>query len=227
MSKSKSDNLDYIQLRNLQHYLYCPKRWGLMNINCDWQSNALVAIGDVIHTRVDEMKLVTNTQTKITERAVAVYNDFYKLVGKIDALELTRSPQGLYVSKYGDKFDFAIIEYKKAKPKIGGDYGMDDAIQMYGQKLCVDEMFGCDAKMILYYCDIKKRINVSVNKELHDLFFKVYQEVIFALSNNIIPQKESDQSCGGCSLADVCLPKCYAKDKSVKNMILEQNEKIT
>ncbi|HPG92011.1 MAG TPA: CRISPR-associated protein Cas4 [Clostridia bacterium] len=227
MSKSKSDNQDYIQLRNFQHYLYCPKRWGLMNINCDWQSNAFVAFGDLIHTRVDNEKLVTVTQNKITERAVVVYNDFYKLIGKIDALELTRSQQGVFVPKYNDKFHFAIVEYKKAKPKNANDYAMDDAVQMYGQKLCVDEIFGCGAKMYLYYCDIKKRVMVKADEILKDTFFKVYDDIIYALNNNVIPQKESDQHCGGCSLADVCLPKCYAKDKSIKKMILEENEKIT
>ena len=33
---------DQIALRDLQHFLYCPHRWGLMHIDCAWAENYYV-----------------------------------------------------------------------------------------------------------------------------------------------------------------------------------------
>ena len=221
------DEKEYIKLRGLQQYSYCPKRWGLININCDWQDNALIAMGDILHGRVNDEKIVTVSKSKITERAVVVQSEKYSLTGKIDALELTRSPKGAFIQKYQDKFEVAVVEYKKAKPKNAELYAMDDAVQVYGQKLCIDEMLGCDAKMFLYYFDVKKRVQVENNDVLKTTFFDVYKKISDALKTDSIPDKQEGRRCDGCSFKDICLPHSYDYDKRIEKVILEENEKIT
>lgn len=218
---------NYIQLRSIQQYYYCPKRWGLINVNRDWQENAFVAIGDVLHERVDDNELVTVTKSKITERAVAVFNRKYCLTGKIDALELTPHPKGTYIKKYEGYFDIAVVEYKKARSKSITSYAIDDALQVYGQKLCIDEMLCCDSKMFLYYFNVKKRVQVTANNELKQLFFAIHSEICQSIEKDEIPQKREDQHCGGCSFLDICLPKVYKAKGEIKKIIMEQNEKIT
>ena len=218
--------MQYITLRNLQQFLYCPKRWGLMELNCDWASNAFVAMGDIIHKRVDNPSLTSVIGNKIIERAVPVSHNEYGLIGKIDQLELIRSDEGVFVSKYNDKFILNIVEFKKSKPK-NCEYNSEDAVQVYAQKLCVDEMFGSDCGTYIFYGDTKRRIKIICNKSIKDLFFNAYNGIINALANNTIPDMKDKQYCSGCSMNFICLTNCYKNKKRFKDYILKLNEKIT
>ena len=40
-----------ISIRSLQHYLYCPHRWGLIEIDRAWVENYFVARGNIVHGR--------------------------------------------------------------------------------------------------------------------------------------------------------------------------------
>ena len=31
-----------INIRAIQHYMYCPRRFALLELNCDWAENAFV-----------------------------------------------------------------------------------------------------------------------------------------------------------------------------------------
>ena len=47
-------NEDAIQIRSIQHYLYCPRRFALLEIDRDWQENAFVAKADLLHEHVHD-----------------------------------------------------------------------------------------------------------------------------------------------------------------------------
>lgn len=43
---------DEITIRSIQHYMYCPHRWGLLEIDCAWAENVFVTKANFMHERV-------------------------------------------------------------------------------------------------------------------------------------------------------------------------------
>lgn len=216
----------YIALRTLQQYLYCAKRWGLIELNCEWEENSFVVMGNLLHKNVDNPFLQTSDGNKKIERAVPVFNHQLKLVGKVDQLEFVHSQGGSYVEKYKDKYKVTIVEYKNSKPSKS-DYHLEDAVQIYAQKICVDEMFSCDCSACIYYGDTKRRIKIEFSDEIKESFDHAYNQILHAIESNIIPSIRENQYCGGCSLRDLCIPKAYMIEKKYKDFILKANEKNT
>ena len=83
-----------VSIREVQHFAYCPHRWGLIHIGCDWSENAFVNRAKLIHERVDGGK-PTALRGSIVERSVQVYDDEWGLFGVLDALELKPSDHGV------------------------------------------------------------------------------------------------------------------------------------
>ncbi|MEG0894264.1 MAG: CRISPR-associated endonuclease Cas1 [Oscillospiraceae bacterium] len=38
-----------VKIRDIQHFLYCPHRWGLLNIDCAWAENYYVVKANLLH----------------------------------------------------------------------------------------------------------------------------------------------------------------------------------
>lgn len=48
-----------IAIRSIQHYLYCPHRWGLLEIDKAWEENIFVTKANLMHKRVhDQRKII-------------------------------------------------------------------------------------------------------------------------------------------------------------------------
>lgn len=43
-----------ITIRSIQHYMYCPHRWGLIEINKSWGENIFVTKANLLHDRVHD-----------------------------------------------------------------------------------------------------------------------------------------------------------------------------
>ena len=41
-----------ITIRSIQHYMYCPHRWGLLEIDKAWAENVFVTKANLMHERV-------------------------------------------------------------------------------------------------------------------------------------------------------------------------------
>ena len=190
-----------ISIRSIQHYLYCPHRWGLLAVNCSWAENYYVTKANITHRRVHETGGY-KSRAKTVYTAVTVYNDLpqYGLYGVTDCLELQSG-------------NYAIVEYKPAKPK-NGDYRHEDLMQVFAQKLCTDYVFGCDCEGYIYYADVKKRVRLPLsegyeeyNSELTEIISKMRE----CIKKGIIPAIPKGQKCGGCSMNDICMPKINKK----------------
>lgn len=140
---------DDIAIRSIQHYLYCPHRWGLLEIDCAWAENVFVTKANLLHDRVHNPKASYSSSGKKCYTSVSVYNDKseYNLYGVTDCIEVTGN----------ENSNLCIVEYKPSKPK-NKDYNFDDLMQVFAQKICVDYVFNCDCDGVLYYADVKKRI---------------------------------------------------------------------
>ncbi len=169
-----------ISIRSIQHYLYCPHRWGLLEIDCAWAENAFVTKANLLHSRVHDPKSTYSSLGTKSYTSVSVYNDNneYNLYGVTDCIEVKNNK------------DLCIVEYKPTKPK-NKDYNFDDLMQVFAQKICVDYVWGCDCEGVLYYADVKKRIKLPLKEnfsEYDSILKKTLAEMRSLLSVGKIPE---------------------------------------
>ena len=223
-------NTSEITIRSIQHYLYCPHRWGLIEIDQCWAENVFVTKANLLHNRVHDPDRNYTLRGKKVFTSVPVYNDQeqYGLYGVIDCMEGKPSDQGVLIPGYENKYELCIVEYKPTKPKTK-EYNYEDLMQVFAQKVCVDYVFHCDCDAVLYYADVKKRVRLPL-KENYAEYDQELQELILKmntlLENGTIPAIPDKQKCGGCSLKDLCMPSnARRKKKKLQACIEELGEK--
>ena len=140
-----------ITIRSIQHYMYCPHRWGLIEINKSWGENIFVTKANLLHDRVHDPEKSYTGRGKKVYTSVPVYNDDeqYNLYGVTDCIELKKDKTGITIKDDNQRYKLTIVEYKPTKPKEK-DYREDDLMQVFAQKLCVDSIFGGDCDGVLY-----------------------------------------------------------------------------
>lgn len=210
-----------IAIRSIQHYMYCPHRWGLLEIDRAWAENVFVTKANLMHDRVHNPENNYTSKGKKVFTSVPVYNDQeqYNLYGVTDCLELTRDNQGVSINGSEEKYNLCIVEYKPTQPK-NKEYNEDDLMQVFAQKICVDYVFGCDSRAVLYYADVRKRISVPLreNFKTYDQQLKHFlNEMRSCLERGYIPPIRKGQKCNGCSMKDLCMP----SGKPTKDLLLE------
>lgn len=203
-------NSDAITIRSIQHYLYCPHRWGLLEIDQAWAENVFVTKANLLHNRVHDSDRNYSMRGKHVFTSVSVYNDQeeYNLYGKTDCIEAVESAEGVPVDGSGRKYKLCIVEYKPTKPK-NEEYHADDLMQVFAQKLCVDYIFGGDCEGVLYYADVKKRVHLPLKEnffEYDQQLRRLLKEMRGHLREGKIPPIEKKQNCNGCSMKDICMP---------------------
>lgn len=200
-----------IAIRSIQHYMYCPHRWGLMEIDKAWAENYFVTKADLMHERVHDPDSHYASRGKMIYTAVPIYiDDEHNLYGVTDCLEIS------------DDGKVCIVEYKPTKPN-SCDFREEDLMQVFAQKICVDNVFRCDCEAAIYYADVKKRIALPLRENYHqyDMRLKaLLSEMREHLKNGAIPPVEKGHHCSGCSMKDMCMPKVRSF-KGTKNKIAE------
>ncbi len=205
-----------ISIRSIQHYMYCPHRWGLLEIDKAWAENVFVTKANLMHDRVHDPENTYVSRGRKVFTAVPVYHDLqpYNLYGVVDCLELYPDKNGISVNGSKEKYKLRVVEYKPTKPKKAA-YLEEDLMQVFAQKLCVDFVFGGDCEGAVYYADVKKRVQLPLKDN-----FKAYDERLKELLEQMreylmqgkIPSIRKGQKCSGCSMKDLCMPSI----KSVK-----------
>ena len=219
-----------ITIRSIQHYMYCPHRWGLLEIDKAWAENVFVTKANLMHERVHDPNRNYTVRGRKVFTSVPVYNDLeeYNLYGVMDCLECKESKDGVDAFHDGKKYKLCIVEYKPTKSKQQ-THRKDDLMQIFAQKICVDYVFHCDCETILYYADVKQRIPVGFtdsyrefDNELKDLLCEMRTN----LREGIIPPIKKGQQCSGCSMKDLCMPsslkKSYRFQKELQHVLEEQ-----
>lgn len=200
-----------LNIRNIQHYMYCPRRYALLEINKDWSENAFIVKADIMHEHVHDGSHSFSDSKRIVKSAVAVYNDLpeYDLYGITDCVEFVRSSQGVTVSGLEGTYKVRLVEYKPKSPK-GEAFHETDAIQVFAQKVCADYVWNCDSEAYIYYSDIKKRVRLPFDEDYYKydkLLKKLLDEMREVIDKHEIPHRSKGQKCSGCSVADLCFPK--------------------
>lgn len=215
-----------INIRSIQHFMYCQRRWGLLEINNDWNENVQVVIANLMHEKVHSKEHDFSNKSKKVMSSLSVYNDELDIYGVLDCVEFTKDKNGVYINQLNDKYKVKIIEYKPTKPK-NNDFWETDAIQVFAQKLCIDYVFKCDSEAYIYYSDVRRRVELPFSAEYErykNQILEYLSSIRYYLSKSEIPKIRRGQKCSGCSLEDICMPKCGISD--TKRQILSLLEDI-
>lgn len=216
-----------ISIRSIQHYLYCPHRWGLLEIDRAWAENAFVTKANLMHRRVHDPDKNYTARGKKVFTSVPVYQDLepYNLYGVTDCIEATEDEQGVLLPNLQKRYKLCIVEYKPTKPK-NKDYHEEDLMQVFAQKLCVDYVFGCDCDAILYYANAKMRVPLPIRENFagyDNRLRRILVEMRAFLQQGKIPPIRKGQNCSGCSMRDLCMPK-VKEAQSLKARIEKMGE---
>ena len=211
-----------ISIRAIQHYMYCPRRFGLLEINDDWQENAFVVKRNLVHERVHSGEHSFSSKLVRAESAVQLFHDELELFGVADCIEFRPDSNAEYSPKLGGRYNITVVEYKPTRPK-NSEISETDAIQVFTQKLCADSIYGVNCEGALYYTDVKRRVRLPFYDEYdryYSLLNRLLTEIRDVLDSGIIPNRTANQKCSGCSLESVCTPKC--PQYSVRKEIMKQ-----
>lgn len=206
--------MDSINIRDLQHYLYCPHRWGLISIDNIWVENIFVIKANLMHEKVHDKEKILYGKDKKTFHAVAIYNDELDIFGVTDSLIL-------------EKEKYALMEYKPNKPS-DLDFNVDDALQVFAQKVCVDKIFHTNAMCYLYYKNQKFKVQLPFDEQYelyYQMLVKSLDEIREYKEKNAIPPIRKGQKCSGCSLKDICMP-TKRKKSNLRDTITKSLEEV-
>jgi CRISPR-associated exonuclease Cas4 len=201
--------MEAISIRSIQHFLYCPHRWGLIEIDRAWAENYFVAKANILHERVHSPAKYASRGKHVLS-AVKVWNDEYGIYGVTDCIEENNG-------------EYTIVEYKPTAPKAF-DVREDDALQIFAQKICVDSIFSTNCRAEIYYADIKKRVKLPFDTE-----YEAYNEKLLNTLQAMqkykeagqIPRVQAGQICNGCSMKDICIPSAFKKRFKLKDSIIK------
>lgn len=215
-----------VNIRDIQHFMYCPRRYSLLEINDDWAENYFVIKANLLHEHVHDGSHSFSDSNKVVRSNIAVYNDLpeYDLFGITDCVEFVKDRNGVEIKDLGGSFRVRIVEYKPKAPK-GADFNETDAIQVFAQKICADFVWKCDCEAYIYYSDIRKRVHLPFDSEYekYDVILKnILREIRNIREEKIIPPREKGQKCSGCSMTDICFPK--VRKYSVKEIVMSRTE---
>lgn len=207
---------DYLAISALQHYAFCPRQFALIHVEQAWAENRFTAEGRMLHERVDS-GVAEQRRDRRYERGVSLISQVYRLVGKMDLLEIDAGEPPRYFP----------VEYKRGKPKVQ-DW---DRIQLCAQVLCIEEMCADVlqgspiAEGAIWYWEVRRREPVTIDTALRITTIAAIEAARAILASGKTPPPVNDKRCRACSLIDLCEPHTFARDKSaayVEQVYLER-----
>lgn len=195
---------DFIQLSGIQHFAFCRRQWGLINVEQAWDENLLTAEGRLMHDRAHDPFIREKRKNVIISRAVPVMSRKMGVTGECDVVEFIKADEGISLSGREGKYKVCPVEYKRGVPKLEDS----DRLQLTAQAMCLEEMLLCHiGEGALFYGETKRRERVEITSELREKTEKAFREMHEYLRLGRIAAPVSDARCGGCSLKDICMPK--------------------
>lgn len=219
-----------IPINLLQHYIFCPRQWGLMELDNEWRENHFVTLGNRVHKKVDNPFFNEKRKNLYISRSVPIFSETYGLNGIADLMEFNLSDAGAYIDKFGGKYDISLVEYKRGKPRVSGEINYADKIQITAQMMCLNEMFSTQCSGYVYYDTIGRRVKHKDYEKTKEVVLATITEMRGYIKSGTIPPLSCGGKCRGCSLYDVCLPKLQVKSdtrKTIKSIWVKRDEKTT
>lgn len=199
---------ELLPLSGIQHFVFCRRQWALIQIERQWQDNALTADGKLLHQRTDDPFFTEKRKGIIIARSVPVASYRLGIIGICDVVEFVESNDGISLPGRTGFFTPAPVEYKRGKEKTS----LCDEAQLCAQAICLEEMLSTVIpRGYLYYNQIRHRVEVNFTEELRSFIFKMTSEMHAYYERGYTPRVKISKACRSCSLVDICLPEVLEK----------------
>lgn len=206
-----SEPSDPILLSALEHFAFCRRQWALMYLEDQWAENALTADGHVFHDRVHDAEETELRGDVLTVRALQVRSRTMNLAGVCDVVEFHRDPNGVMLhGREGTWLPYP-VEYKRGAPGEGDS----NEVQLCAQAMCLEEMLQCVIpEGSLFYGKPRRRVKVAFTPALRERVKAVVQEMQQYMVRKHTPAAKPRKACGSCSMAEVCLPSLFKRERA-------------
>lgn len=182
---------DPLPLSALEHWSYCPRQCCLIHAEQAFEENVHTLRGRAVHERVDEVGSEAGFDGRRIARALPLWCDRLRLVGKADVVEFLAD---------GTPYP---VEYKHGKKR---PHPHDD-LQLAAQALCLEEMTGRAVPLgAIYHASSRQRREVAITPELRQAVVAASADIRAALAAPALPPPVNDARCRNCSLIDICQP---------------------
>ena len=193
--------MDYLPLAMLNTLVYCERRYHLEHIEQVMAKNEYLEEGKVIHQNIEEpakagrplqKKDVIHTKSLMlsTQRETP-----HRIIGVVDLVE----------EKDGQVYP---VEYKHGKKPSGGSVWENDAVQLCGEAMLIEENLKASVPFgYLYYYRSRDRVKVELTPELRQKTEEYIKRAYELFESRILPPPLVDSpKCPGCSLFPICMP---------------------
>jgi len=200
---------DYLPARMLNEFVYCPRLFFYEWVEGLFRESADTVEGSVQHKRVDTPGKPLPDAEALPEapdfktRAITLSSDRYKLIAKIDLLEVREGSSG--------QKTVTPVDYKHGQPKENAAGALElwpaDRAQLAAQALVLrDNGYQCDEALV-FYAKTRQRVRLPITDELvAETLALLEQAWQTARIGAIPPPLEDSPKCPGCSLLPICLP---------------------
>ena len=209
------DEEDFLQLSGLQHFKFCCRQWALIHIENQWAENYRTADGRILHENAHNSEFSEQRGDRLITRDMRVFSATLGVSGACDILEFHRGSTGIPLKGKTGLWQPYPVEYKRGKPK----QDTEDALQLCGQAMCLEEMLCCEIPVgALYYGEIRRRTEVLFTPDLRLEVQKLLTEMHALYDRGHTPKVKPTKACNACSLKELCLPKLM-RSKSVETYL--------
>jgi CRISPR-associated exonuclease Cas4 len=189
-----SETYNLIPLSALEHYAYCPRQCALIHVEQAWEENLYTMRGKDVHEHVHDDSSHELAGVRL-ERSLPIWNCRLHLIGKADLVEF--------------RGDIPCpVEYKSGHRRRGAP----ETIQLCGQALCLEEMFGVAVeKGMLYWHASRERREVLFSPAMRASVKDTAASVREMMDKRLVPPPVNDKRCDDCSLKESCMPSVIAE----------------
>lgn len=211
---------DFLKLSGLQHFKFCRRQWALIHIEDQWAENLRTVEGAIFHEKAHDKTARESRGNVLITRDMRVFSPTLGVSGGCDVVEFHRGETGIPLKGREGLWQPYPVEYKRGKPKEGDE----DALQLCGQAMCLEEMLCCDIQEgALFYGEIRRRQTVRFTPQLRQEVKKLLLEMHQLYDRGYTPKVKPSKACNACSLKEICLPKLM-KGRSVSKYIHQAME---
>ena len=173
--KSEYTAEELLPLSGIQHFLFCRRQWALIDVERQWQENALTVEGKLLHKRVDQPFFSETREGIIQARSVPVASYRLGLTGVCDVVEFSEAQPGARLPGREGTYLPTPVEYKRGHPKSDPC----DEAQLCAQGMCLEEMLSVSIPYgYLFYGETRHRLEVTFTPELK-VFSRTFPDVTF------------------------------------------------